>query len=659
MPNVRQHCLGILLLGSTLAISGPAQALTYEWLTVNPLSIETLINMSGWYRDTNNRTDASRYKQRQYTLKGGLRLSQSGYFMDPGILRFNYTIEPWYSKGRYRSNTYSEKQKADSLGYHFGIDFLQGTTLPVRGSLLASDSTYTSNSNMGRHDETDLKNYTALLSWLFRPLPMTFRYNYRDFNQISSLVTRSADIVRNETEQVFAIQAKNAKMQIKAEHRSLDDKVKSRDNDFEENRATLRHRFTWGHESQLDSRFKYYNRTGYNALKSIELNESATIHHTKNVTSRTTYVFNQTGRNDQAKRHTGIFRLTHTLYQNLRTSGYLLGRDSRSANLAETEGQVGLGANYNKNDFKGIGVNLFARGYLARHNRTSKAGFLEVSEQSRSVPLTGEVILNDRFIETGTIIVTDATRTVIYEQSIDYEIEALVDNLTRLLVLPGGRIQTGDVILISYNSAILPSARYNQFNSNNGFTLRFGQLSVSYADYRVNYKTLSGAGTGFLSNTRDSNAHVEYVWNTKQTTNQLGVERRKFSNGAFSVTSDTINQSTSFRFSRRMLVNLTATASVSKTREETIDLYLLNLNLTWQPNPRWTIRPDISAHRRKSNRSNPELISTTEDILSAGLEAHWAFRKLTMDFSARHNERTIDNTKSRDNSLRLYLRRRF
>ncbi|MBE9549515.1 MAG: hypothetical protein IMF09_08940 [Proteobacteria bacterium] len=637
----------------------PIAAQAIEWPVFKPFNIEALIHYDQWSRQT-DQTNSD-----EYDLRLGFGIEGDGYWMHPGIVNFFYYLEPTYITSNFTdtSRQTGQKSKDDwsghALNYSLNLDLLGGTTLPVYATLATRQSLTNNQGSFGRRTETDLKQNSLLLGWKNPYFPLTFKFDMRDNYTVSDPGLDRPKFIRDDLEHIFSIAGKSSKTDLELQYRSMDDRVISRNNDFEQSLANLRHTLPWGTGSTLVSRLHYRNRTGFNPVERFQVDEIARIKHGEYYDSETRYQYNSTTQNITSTTHTGSFRLRHQYYLNLTSVGTLRAEDRRTDDAHKTQEEIGLKFAYQKSDFFGAAINAHIAAEYSINDLDSNAGFHEVFEQPHTVRLTGGVILDDRFIAAETIIVTDATSTIVFSEGIDYEVVQVSNNLTQLFIIPGGQIISGDTILVSYKAVIIPSVEYSALNSTTGFSYRKGWFSLNHYNTKLDYNTISGNGD-FLTERRDTTTRMDIQWDMGPTSNQFTAERRYYKNGVFETTTYSLTQALSVSLSPRLMMNLSLTGSQSESELEDTELYLLNLNFLWRPSPYWTIRPVLGVWQR--DRTNiPGTASGIENerILSASLNIRWLFRKINLDLNLRHNDRVADDATFVDDNINLNIRRRF
>jgi hypothetical protein len=575
-------------------------------------------------------------------------------------------------RGEWQDNDNSVDTSDDFLGYYFGLEILKGAVLPVDGHVAASRYSTVFVGSLGQRSEYEITEFNAAMNWKFAPLPTLFGFRERSTFSISQSSIGSASLLRDDTERRFVIKSENSKLLVDFEWRSLDDHIPLRSNDFDVYRLNSRHLFQWGRGSELTSSLRSFYRTGFNGFEQADWTQSASIYHTKSLSSSAGYAMYFTRQKSTAKRYSAFYRLRHRLYSNLTTSAGLRWSHRSAPNLVEVQEFVDLDIGYQKSVLWGTHVGIFLGGAYGHVDRDSDLGFYEIIDERYTVPISGQLILTGRFIFSSSVIVTDVTSNIIYQDGLDYELLNLGDGITQLSVLPAGRIQAGDIILVSYKGLILPSVEYNRISRTSALNVSFRGLSLSYRDDALNHKVISGF-SGPLLDTKNEVLNLNYSLNFNKLSMGLRAERRLVKIGGNELKSKTANQSFNFQATNKVKIGLNLTQSLTENRTETItdtffqevDFYAGSLFLTWQPVAGMMISPTVSAWKRKLVRTSDIIESSDDTILSASLSFRWVFRKLSMNFSYQHNDRTVitdgisPGEDTIEDSVQFNLRRQF
>ena len=634
-----------------------------DWVTVNPLNLELLTG----YREFRHEEPFNDNRDTEWEV--GLLIAQEGYIEHPGILSFRYTIEPRYYDGAYEATTITGRKSEDTsrnlLGYSVGVDVLRDSILPVWGQLYAAQSSTVLTGSLGRRTESDNSTYGAVMDWEFEPFPMSFEARQAATSTVS---TRPSGVpfLRDDVRRTFRIKGDSSKTRIRLEVRSLDDRVPERNNDFDVYQASLDHHLPWGRASYLDSGIDYYKRTGQGGFDRFQMREFASIRHTESLRSELNYLYGLTRQTVDTTRNVGAYRIRHKLYRNLQSS-VALGLEKHTSGSSELDRKLaGLDAQYQKSNLFGVDVSIFVGANFSNNATESRVALLEVVDEPHTVPVSGLIILETRFILAASIRVTDTSSAIVYVEGQDYLVQDAGDDLTQLSIIPGGLLEVGDVILVSYRAAALPPREYDRLATTASLSLGYRGFRLSHRDNKLDHTVISG-NLGSLADTRNTSTRASYAWSGKRTSVQLGAERSFYRNGEFETTTRVANQSINFRLSPKAQIGLSLSQVFTETDTEDIEVYSGHLDLTWRPGYNLSIRPVLTAWKRISERSGTEaeeeIVEIDDTVLAARLDVRWDFRKLSFDLTYSYNERTLEEfprvRETTDTAFRAYLRRRF
>lgn len=645
--------LTFVLLGSQ-----PVHAWNWEWLHLYPTEIEAIVEFDGTDRSTSDSFD-TRFTEWQ----AGLRIAQQGYILDPGIARFQAEIEPVYIWGRYNSKIDPEIYSGDILSYLFQLDLLQGTPGPFSYSLAAMSTRNLNTGSLGGRYLTEFDSKSAAMLWKSQAFPMNLRIEERTLMQDFLTGQTGSRSQRDEVVRTITAKGRSSKTNLLLEHQSVDDRVPDRDLDFEVDRATVSHNLSWGHNSYLRSGLDYYDRTGFNANKRLSINEVANIQHTDSVFSQSAYRFNSFTQSLKTTEHTGEFKLFHTLYNNLITSSHLYGSTIRSDPVDETRWRAGLEAQYNKQDLWGADVSAGVAYSYQLTDRDSRLGLIEVVDESHVVTLGGAVILGRRFIINASIIVTSADSTLVYENGFDYTIIDLPDDLTQVQIIPGGRIEPGDTILVSYSALALPSQEFSTTFTKYNLAINLDWVRFSHYDRKSDDKLISGAGESFLNPYRDIITDLEFRWKLAEVDAFASAERRFSSYSEFESTNYTFQQLLTWASSKGTVWDLNAVESFTEAINLDTDLYSIEISATWQPTMTLSIRPTLGAWKRLDTGDTVSGGERDNQFLTAGFTLRWFYRKVSFNMAYKYNHWVTDSPlissarKTNENRLMFNLSR--
>jgi hypothetical protein len=415
----------------------------------------------------------------------------------------------------------------------------------------------------------------------------------------------------------------------------------------------------------LNSRFNYYDRRGFNFNRRITLEERANIQHTENVSSDTRYSFSSIDRNYETIVNNGSFALSHLLYSNLVTTANVWAMSQNSDPQDTTRWRGGISTNYSKVMF-GVGVSA-GLGYSYQvTDRDSREDLIEIIDESHLVPLDGAVILQRRFVVTSTIIVTNADGSLVYTDGIDYTILNISSDLTQVQIIPGGQIETGDTILVSYQAIALPSMKFSTTNTNYRLGLNLGWVTFSHTYTDMDEDLISGQGESFLNPRRDVRTSLEFRWKWSDVDVSVSANRDYNVINYFEATNYTFRQNLDWSAYGNTSWNISAVQSFTETSTLDTDLYSLELAVDWRPLYSLSIRPSVSFWQRNDEGEALSTGKRDDQFVTAGFWLSWRYRKVTFNMTYFHNQRVIDNyrensneSKTNEDRLVLNLTRRF
>jgi hypothetical protein len=642
----RYDCILLLL-----ALPGCLSA--SEWLQLQPGTAEAFIRFDGTYRSADSAGDSN-----DSDLEAGFRFRRGGFMLDPAIANFYLQLEPYFSQGK-STGAVTEDRDGNFFNYIGRLSLFQEAPGPFAYDFSASRNSGNTDGSLGNRTENDVETRFVQMRWKNRAFPTFLQYEEKMLEQFFRSAFGSGSSDRDEVLKSLSLSGRSSKTTLNLEREWMDDKNLLRNNDYQENRGRLAHRLKWNNASSLRSRIDYTDRTGFNAFRQFNLSETAIINHTDSLTSTSVYRYDSIKRVEESRTKFGEFRLRHRLYTNLATTAHVSDTSIQSDILDEQQEQLGLEFDYRKTSLFGATVNARIGKSYREIDRVSQSGLKDIINESQTVPLAGDVILDERFVITASIIVTDASAIQVFIEGLDYEVFAAGNDLTQLLVIPGGQINVGDTILISYQAENLPTLKFSTTQTDINFRMDWGWVAISHRDNSSDDKRISGAASSFLIDHRYTNTDIQFRWGKDNLDARFGAERRLIRSGVFETTTYTARQSVSFKQSRLLSMDLSISETFSRSDTQDTDLYNLQYSLNWRPSARLSIRPTIGAWKRTDKGITVGPMKRKDSFLSAGFDIRWSFRKLTLDLRYFHNRRGTDTFDTDEDRVMFTLKRRF
>jgi hypothetical protein len=225
--------------------------------------------------------------------------------------------------------------------------------------------------------------------------------------------------------------------------------------DLTTDRYALSHDLLFGKDAKhrLDSFLTFYENSRDSDLESLRWQERLKLQHTPSFL--TNYIFSlsdtkqEAARTEQVRWQAGF---EHRLYESLITRGSVFFTDFELEGQSETDQRGGmLGFNYRKKNPWGLLLGTYTAS-LVKLDQSGAGGTGVVVDESHIFLDPDNILLDERNIDTSTIIVTDNTGLITYIEGDDYTILPVGDR-TELDINPfgSGGITNGQQLLIDYN----------------------------------------------------------------------------------------------------------------------------------------------------------------------------------------------------------------
>ncbi len=216
--------------------------------------------------------------------------------------------------------------------------------------------------------------------------------------------------------------------------------------------------------------------------------------------------------------------LEHHLYMSLRTRLYYRFSNSDQPGVQDQRRLLGLVADYQKH----IPGGLLSLSYELRRQRqdhSSVPGRLVVVDEAHELWDDRTVLLDNPFVELGTVYVTDESGTVVYQENLDYLLIAQ-GAFVEIRRLPGSQIPNGGLVYVDYVAEQERSYKFKAWNRKVGGRLSFFRRAVEiyYNYYDQDYDQVSNPEVVSL------NYLVERIYGTRLQLRgvRLGYEKHSY-----------------------------------------------------------------------------------------------------------------------------------
>ncbi len=640
--------VSLVLLAPQARAQGQDEEQAQEWIHLNPIEWEAKVEF-----ETIRESIEGSSPTRDSEVKTGITFNQSGFVFDPRIATFSVEANPVISRGKFDSSIRDETRDGEFLNFNIRLGALEGAPLPFSGFFLASRTTDTTKASLGSRSSFRNQNAYLGINWKNRAFPSTLSLSQRSMRQTFQSGLSTATSERDELERAITFRGRSSKMDFFAEHLSHDDRVAATDHDFTNDRFRLHNLFRWGKGSRFDSRIEYLDRSGFLGYDRFTASETATIQHTRSLSTSYGYNFTSFSQTQDTVEHVGDFTLTHNLYNNLTTTFQTEIRSSDFDVSTEDEYRGRLDFEYTKKIIWDGRVTAGLGGGYGVTDRVSSDGLTEVVNESHGVDSSRLVLLAQQFVETSTIVVTDALGSFVFSEGTDYTIVPAADNFTQLSILPGGTINVGDTILVSYKYQTLPSARFSTIPYQAHAALDFDWISVFARISGEEEALLKGTDQRAVTDRLNGSVGVELRWRPRPGLSAtFAVEHRTLISGAFNSSSINFSQSLFYRLNARTALNLTANQDFITSDGQKTDLFTTDLGLRWRPLRGMTVSPHVGVWMRD------EKGVSNERFFSGGVDVEYSIGLVSLRLSYTHERRTGTVTDRDEDRIMLTIVRK-
>jgi hypothetical protein len=445
VPTVRGLCAGLCLL-SALGSTAGAQALRLDrpqfevggeldgsWLTYPALPGTTLGTAREWL---------------------GITLGASIPY--PGIFSVFGTFYPtWTQKRRADEAVLTETGTGNRLNYRLGAQLLSAQPVSVAGWAARSDGT-----------DPDLfagprlynaGDYGGRLELRSTAVPAFVEYSVRTIEETWLQPTGEVH-VRNERLDAAHAQLQTRTLRLFGERLDLEDRLDGRD--FTSYLGSLYHDLRWGWGSMLQSGVRYFDRTGFMTQRTAAWTEHARIQHVPGFATDLTYEQSRVeipGLEQRLWNAAGGFIIEPGPFLRIAPAGEARWRRFTTGSRDELRAipQVSVSIPIARRVWFGARAMV---GYEWQRLEPTADGTIRVFNESHVIDASGRFALFEPFADTTSVVLTNADETLLYDRDVDYRVAATGD-LVEILVLPQGRIVTGDSVLVDYAYRLTPDTR--------------------------------------------------------------------------------------------------------------------------------------------------------------------------------------------------------
>ncbi len=248
-------------------------------------------------------------------------------------------------------------------------------------------------------------------------------------------------------------------------------------------------------ENTLQSMVMAYKIAGKENYTRLQLYENLGLKLPANLKLNSNYQYYKLARSSIPSNQYNLrTRLEHKLYLSLKTQIYQEYFNYKQPDFSETWNTGGISFRYQKR----IPTGLFSFFYEHRERNQEKqsASYLLRIVFEEHILSDGQITLLDNlFVVKSSIIVSDATRSIIYRENIDYVLIEHGDYI-EIQRLPGGQINDSETVYVDYQATRNESYKFRTNNNNYSINLSLFKhfIELYYRSFRQNYSNADGPG---------------------------------------------------------------------------------------------------------------------------------------------------------------------
>ncbi|NOY60271.1 MAG: hypothetical protein GXO75_15280 [Calditrichaeota bacterium] len=439
---------------------------------------------------------------RMSLLLGELKLSSQSYIWLPSLLNLNVDLD--YKPSTRRSIYLVLPDRGEVRTTENGrVQAILLKSKPVSLRLFTNYSHSFTNRDYLTNVETFKNDYGGSVFVRYKFLPVSVTCQQNRWNQKEL-----------QTGRLFTNNSRKFQGKISKSFTPLDDLQLSYSfNDLERNYANiwqvkskissidLRNKihFKEKNPSNLYSLVQSYRQSGSINFNRFQIYESLFIKLPKNLQFNSSYQFSKNEQEKTISTQNNIAsRLEHQLYSSLRTQLYHEYTYQKQFQYNELLNSGGINFYYRKKT--PIGLLSLHYDFQRRHqNRSSTPILLRVFNEEHELTDGQPILLNRPYIVPNSLVVTDQTETIIYQENIDYLIIKRA-NYLELQRLPGGHIRNGMTVYTNYQTIQQNSYKFDIVNRSFSVSIKLFRrmLELYYRSLEQDYRNIHLSDTTIL-----------------------------------------------------------------------------------------------------------------------------------------------------------------
>ena len=631
----------VLALAALTALVGPSVGWAQGILQLEPITGDVTLDFNSYASSTTGSSGSA-----TRILRESLGVRFAGSLYRPSAVRFDISLRPALSQGRWTTGDISDNGNRSTLYGSGQLRFLTGSPVSLWARAHRSRDEFSGLFGQETRSETEGFQFGAD----FRSPYLNANVSYLE-NESDALWSTPGTAPRRRLQDrsQLILNVTNSKTRVRFDRLELQDEL--RPTGFLRYRTLATNRQRWGKGSSLLSRFSYTNQQGSGTVQSLLWGQNVHLQHTRLIATDLRYsVTDVSTPGEQIKGWTAGFNESVRLSEKLAL--LLDGSGSRqTANVGSVQNwRIQPRVRYNTRlpgDIRlavGGGV-----GYRWRIQDTGEGGTRSVIGESYVVPPSGRFLLEELNPDPTTVRITNDEGSVLYDPGADYRLFES-GSFLEVIIEPGGRILPGETLLVDYDHFVFGSSRAELLSWNYGIDLQVKGLQLYHSLASDDRVRTTNPDDPYSGDNRNAIAGIRFQSATPVGALTLNGEWRETSLGQEKTELMLVDADLSFLISQRW--RGTAGAGWSTRRDGfRYDLYRAYGRVQWNATRTLQAYADLAAN-------SWERIDQNELFVSGAIGVDWNVALLTV--GARLERRHIDSGPTRiQNRIMVRASRRF
>jgi len=584
------------------------------------------------------------FQSERHEFRERLSIESTGWIYHPALCEYVFDFRPEWGQRMEEINTEKGSKNAFLQGYYLKTTFLPYK--PYSLALFGRRQNIPSLSSFSQVSDTDIDIYGANLNFSYPVLPTSLSYTHSEEEQTGFYNSQD----KSDSWRLLSSHRKgNSNTQLNATYEERMHTTSGFTSDIDTLYSNISNTYEL---EERKIRFRSYlsqRLTDQNTLKTsaIGFNEDIDWEHRENLTTFYDFSYGKNTSGDIFNETKNIGAgLSHRLYENLNTIV--------SGNITDKEFTGGSENSY-IGDLKFDYVRPIPYGTLGANmgfnyrlrSSTFDEEFIPVIDEPHILTGIAFSFLDNKFIDIGSIKVTNIDRTRVYINNLDYEIDE-INFFVRIRRLIGSGIADGEQVLVSYRYLSTTSSFDDStFVQSYGFNLDLlSKLFLSYRYQHSKQKILSGIPPDEPQDDTVHTAEIELLWRFTDTIFSYENADRTAGN---SIETWRVNEVLTFRPAPNLFFKMTGTLGHSEFKkgiEEIQDSYGFGFIIDWIP-VTWGKLGLSGSHYALSGDS----VKTEDTAITVNLEMSYSIWNGSLKYSYLLRKDDIDDVTRQINNI--------